>query len=133
MLGLIVDIMISFSGCTVYVIRKGLFYSAVKTNETLIDLYVKIATALKVPFDDSLRDMVTSTDMGNVSQIKPSIYPLLQIPTKGANHTHAFTKAADNQEVQLATLNSASMAITAIGSICNPKLLANVKQNFNKK
>lgn len=123
----------SFSGCTVDVIRKGPFYSAVKTNETLVDLYVKNATVLKVPFNDSPNDMVASTDMGNVSQIKPSIHPLMRIPTEGANHTHAFTKAAGSEEAQLPTLNSAkSMAMTAIDLICSPRLLLDVKENFNK-
>ena len=123
----------SFSGCTVDVIRKGPFYSAVKTNETLVDLYVKNAAVLKVPFNDRPNDMVASTDMGNVSQIKPSIHPLMRIPTEGANHTHAFTKAAGSEEAQLPTLNSAkSMAMTAIDLICSPRLLLDVKENFNK-
>ena len=87
-----------------------------------------------MPFNDSPNDMVASTDMGNVSQIKPSIHPLVRIPTEGANHTHAFTKATGSPEAQLPTLNSAkSMAMTAIDLICNPKLLLDVKENFNKK
>lgn len=121
--------MISFAGCTVDVIRKGPFYGAVKTNETLIDLFVKNATELKVPLDDSPSDMLASTDMGNVSQIKLSIHPLVRIPTDGPNHTHAFTKVAGSQEAQLPTLNSAkSVAVAAIGLKCNSRLLVNAKK-----
>ena len=65
----IVAMMISFAGCTVDEIRKGPFYWAAKTNETLIDLFVKNATELKVPLDDSPSDMLASTDMGNVSRL----------------------------------------------------------------
>ena len=44
---------------------------------------MKNATELKVPLDDSPSDMLASTDMGNVSQIKLSIHPLVRIPTDG--------------------------------------------------
>lgn len=87
-----------------------------------------------MPFNACQGDMVASTDMGNVSQIKPSIHPVFRIPTEGANHTHAFTKATGSQEAQLPTLNSAkSMAMTAIDLICNPKLLVDINETFNKK
>ena len=121
-------------GCTVDISTKLPPYSSVKTNAVLIDLYVKNAKALNVPFNDGQGDMVASTDMGNVSQIKPSIHPVFRIPAEGANHTHAFTKATGSQEAQLPTLNSAkSMAMTAIDLICNPRLLVDIKETFNKK
>ena len=123
-----------YIGCAVDISTKLPPYSSVKTNEVLIDLYVKNAKALNVQFNDCQDDMVASTDMGNVSQIKPSIHPVFRIPAKGANHTHAFTKATGGQEAQLPTLNSAkSMAMTAIDLICNPKLLLDIKETFNRK
>lgn len=123
----------SATGCTVDVFTKDPFYSAVTTNEILIDLYIKNAKTLNVEFKDAVSDMVASTDMGNVSQIKPSIHPLFKIPTKGANHTHEFTKSTGSQESQLPTLNSAkSMAMTAVDLICNPKLILDVKDKFTK-
>ena len=123
-----------YIGCAVDISTKLPPYSSVKTNEVLIDLYVKNAKALNVQFNDCQDDMVASTDMGNVSQIKPSIHPVFRIPAEGANHTHAFTKATGGQEAQLPTLNSAkSMAMTAIDLICNPKLLLDIKETFNRK
>lgn len=116
-----------YIGCAVDISTKLPPYSSVKTNEVLIDLYVKNAKALNVQFNDCQDDMVASTDMGNVSQIKPSIHPLIRIPTEGANHTHAFTKATGSQEAQPSTLDSAKcMAMTVIDLICNPKLLKDV-------
>lgn len=35
-----------------------------------------------------------SSDMGNVSQIIPSIHPFFGIGTQAANHTRQFTEAA---------------------------------------
>ena len=123
-----------YIGCAVDISTKLPPYSSVKTNEVLIDLYVKNAKALNVQFNDCQDDMVASTDMGNVSQIKPSIHPVFRIPAEGANHTHAFTKATGGQEAQLPTLNSAkSMAMTAIDLICNPNLLLDIKETFNRK
>ena len=90
---------------------------------------MKNATELKVPLDDSPSDMLASTDMGNVSQIKLSIHPLVRIPTDGPHHTHAFTKVTGSQEAQLPTLNSAkSVAVAAIGLKCNSRLLVNAKK-----
>ena len=99
----------------------------------MIDLYVKNAKSLGVPFDDD--DMTTklmaSTDMGNVSKMKPSIHPLFKIKTSGANHTHEFTNGTGHADNQLPTLNSAkSMAMTAIDVICDPKLMVNVRKDF---
>ena len=123
-----------YIGCAVDISTKLPPYSSVKTNEVLIDLYVKNAKALNVQFNDCQDDMVASTDMGNVSQIKPSIHPVFRIPAEGANHTHAFAKATGGQEAQLPTLNSAkSMAMTAVDLICNPKLLLDIKETFNRK
>ena len=94
---------------------------------------MKNAKLLGVPFNDSQSDMAASTDMGNVSQIKPLIHPLFRITTEGANHTDAFTKAAGSSENQLPTLNSAkSMAMTVVDILCNPKLLVDVKEKFKK-
>lgn len=108
-------------------------YSAVKTNPTLINLYVKHAKELGVEFnDDEYRTkLLASTDMGNVSQIKPSIHPLFKIKSEGPNHTHQFTTAAGHEENQLATLKSAkSMAMAALDVICNPSLMEDIKKEF---
>lgn len=70
------------------------------------------------------KKLLASTDMGNISQIKPSIHPLYRIKVDGANHTHQFTEAVGRKENQLPTLNSAkSMAMTAIDIVTNDDLL----------
>jgi len=124
------------TGCTVDCVENDPYYSSVTTNKTLIDLYVKNAKSVGVPFNDD--DMVTkltaSTDMGNVSKIKPSIHPLYKIQTGGANHTHKFTDATGHADNQLPTLNSAkSLAMTAIDVICNQGLMKDIMEDFHKK
>lgn len=107
------------------------FYSAVKTNKTLIDLYMNNAKSLGVVFNE-LTVLRGSTDMGNVSQIKPSIHPFFKITCESSNHTQAFTTASIQPENQQPTLNSAkSLAMTAVDVLCNEKLVAQIQKDFN--
>ena len=111
------------------------YFAAVNTNDVMISLYIENAKSLGVPFDDDhLRDVFqASTDMGNVSAIKPSIHPIFKIPTEEFNHNHGFTKASGSAESQLPTLNSAkSMAMTAIDIACEEGLLQNIQKSFEE-
>ena len=122
-------------GCTVTVTEDEPFYSVLKTNTTLINLYIKNAKGLGVEFNDDEQrtKALGSTDMGNVSQIKPSIHPLFKIKTAGPNHTHEFTKGTGLAENQLPTLNSAkSMAMTVIDVMCKPNLMEDIKKDFQE-
>jgi len=119
------------TGCSVEFSQASPGYSALKTNKILIDFYVNNAKSLGVTFNDADSSMVASTDMGNVSQIKPSIHPLYRINTAGANHTHEFTKATGSAESQLPTLNSGkSMAMTAIDVVFTPNIMKEVLNDF---
>ena len=120
-------------GCTVEITEPKPLYDSVKTNNVLIDLYMKNAKSFGAEYVVDPKGILASTDMGNVSQIKPSIHPLFKITTTGANHTHEFTEATGSAENQLPTLNSAkSMALTAIEVACDENLLAKVKEDFLK-
>ena len=109
------------------------YFAAVNTNEVMIDLYIENAKSLGVPFeDDHMRESLqASTDMGNVSAMKPSIHPCFKIQTQESNHNHGFTKAAGSAESQLPTLNSAkSMAMTAIDVVFEEGLLHKIQKSF---
>ena len=121
------------TGCTVDIQRDRFSFSAVKTNRPLIDLYVCNAKSLGVEFNDSAADMSACTDMGNVSQVKPSIHPLFKINTEGANHTREFTKASGCSTNQVATLNSAKgLAMTVVDVICGGnELMERIRKDFS--
>ena len=77
----------------------------------------------KIPFG--------STDMGNVSQIKPAIHPYYDIDTKVANHTAEFTQAAATNAAHERTLQQAkTMAMVALDVLCNNDLWQAVKKDF---
>jgi len=123
------------TGCTVTFEETEPYYSSVRTNKVLIDLYIKNAKSLGVQFldDDKASVFTGSTDMGNVSKIKPSIHPFYKIKAEAPNHTHKFTDATGHIDSQLPTLNSAkSMAMTAIDVICNQNLMKDIKTDFEK-
>uniref|UniRef100_A0A7M5XFK9 Peptidase M20 domain-containing protein 2 n=1 Tax=Clytia hemisphaerica TaxID=252671 RepID=A0A7M5XFK9_9CNID len=123
------------TGCTMEMKESGPFYAAVNTNQVMIDLYIGNAKSLGVPFeDDHMRETFqASTDMGNVSAMKPSIHPIYKIKSEDVNHNHGFTKAAGSSESQLPTLNSAkSMAMTAIDIVCEKGLLNKIQKSFKE-
>ena len=91
------------------------------------------AKSLGVEFhdDNMVTKLMASTDMGNLSQVKPSIHPLFRIKTNGPNHTHEFTNASINVNNQVPTLNAGkSMAMTAIDVVYNPSLMVDIKNGF---
>ena len=80
---------------------------------------------------DQLKAMAGSTDMGNVSYVKPSIHPMFKIGN-AMNHTVEFTAAAGVPEAQQPTLNSAkAMMMTGIEVISDGKLLKSIKEEFD--
>ena len=112
------------------------FYDSLKTNPTMIELYIKNAKSIGVLFNDDamVSKLLASTDMGNVSQMKPSIHPCFKIVTTATIHTHEFAESSGAQENQIHALNSAkSMAMTVIDILLNPKLLEQIRNDFLKK
>ena len=96
-------------------------------------LYGKYAKSLGVKMIESpeeLKSMAASTDMGNVSYVKPSIHPMFKIGD-AVNHTVEFTKFAGDPNAQQPTLNSAkAMMMTGIEVITNSDLLKSIKEDF---
>ena len=74
-----------------------------------------------------------SSDMGNVSQVVPSIHPYVTIADPGTSgHTAEFAVAAASPRGDQALLRAAkAMAMTAIELLCEPDLMADVQREFN--
>lgn len=75
-----------------------------------------------------------SSDMGNVSQVVPSIHPYVTIVDPGVSgHTPEFAAAAASERGNQALLRAAkAMAMTAIDLLTQPALMAQVKQEFEQ-
>eukprot|EP00112_Aurelia_sp_Birch-Aquarium-sp1_P016869 Seg3858.8 transcript_id=Seg3858.8/GoldUCD/mRNA.D3Y31 product="Peptidase M20 domain-containing protein 2" protein_id=Seg3858.8/GoldUCD/D3Y31 len=126
------------TGCTVEITFPGYSYADIKPAKILNNIYQKHAESLGVTFPDFKnrpgpeKDFAGSTDMGNVSYIKPSIHPMYRIGN-AINHTKEFTAVAGLPAAQKPTLDSAkAMMMTAIEVLTNSDLLKKIKEEFEQ-
>lgn len=109
-------------------------YDDMITNNELSEAFNKELVSLGVNEEQIVveRDGSGSLDMGNVSQVVPSIHPYIKIvdvPTVA--HTHEFREAAMSEQGREGMiLGAKSMALTAYEILTNPELLAKIKEEF---
>ncbi|CAH3149965.1 unnamed protein product [Porites evermanni] len=125
------------SRCTVDIEWNSVVYSNMATNEQLAVVYQKNAEELGLSFpsrEEQAKATFGSTDMGNVSHIKPSIHPYFDIDTSVANHTRDFTEAAGRTEAHVRAITQAKvMALTALDILWNDQVWGLVVADFEKK
>ncbi len=111
----------------------GVSYAPMLNNLTLARLFAANMGLLGRRMGLALRDGgFGSTDMGNVSQIVPSIHPRVAIAPPGTlAHSPAFQRAAGKPAARTAMLDSArAMAMTAADLLSQPDALDRVKAEF---
>jgi len=76
-----------------------------------------------------------STDMGNVSQLVPSIHSLIAIaPVEVAIHSHQFAAAAASEAGIQGMVDSAkALAMTVVDLLANPEVAIKVKEEFQQQ
>lgn len=106
------------SGCTVEITQKGHPYLNMWNNEVMAALFQENSTALgrPQPLEADVGASGGSSDMGNVSQVVPSIHPMVAIETNGAvNHQREFAAATITESGNKAIRDGAlAMAYTII-------------------
>ncbi len=106
------------TGCEMEIAHSGTPYVDFTTDNDLLAKYVANAEGLGRTFSDGDtglgRMSRASTDMGNVSQVIPSIHPYIGIASAPAvNHQHAFAAAAISAAADRALLDAATgLALT---------------------
>jgi amidohydrolase len=110
-------------------------YEAMVSNVAMAKLFRENMRSLGQNIDlggNSL--MYFSTDVGNVSQLAPTIQPLVAIAPEGVLiHTPRFAKAAATGEALRCMLDAAkAMAMTAIDLFSSPEKMAEVQKEFFK-
>ena len=93
------------------------------------DVWCRRLESLGAVIDRTPRRAAGSSDVGNVSQVVPTIQPSIQIsPTPVRGHSEEF-KAAACSAMGLASvgLGAKALALTALDLILDPKLLAAIK------
>lgn len=106
------------TGCRVEVTPVGHPYADIIKSEPMLELFAANSASLGRPLPTEAENGATggSTDMGNVSQVVPSIHPMLAIETNGAvNHQLEFAAATVTESGERAMRDGAlAMAHTVI-------------------
>lgn len=100
------------AGCTVEISLEAHPYAEMLDNPVLVERYVQLATSVgrTVRPPEGSRRVVGSTDMGNVSQIVPSIHPMIQVAPPGvAIHSEDFAAAAVSEAADRAVSDGATI------------------------
>jgi amidohydrolase len=113
--------------------QHTMHYAQRIANPTLARLFGDNISGLGEVVEEPAHDEpMGSSDMGNVSQIVPSIHPYVTIAPPGVGgHTPEFAVAAKSEWGDQALLRSAkAMAMTAVDLMTQPELLAQAKAEF---
>jgi amidohydrolase len=111
-------------------------YEPMKNNLVMADLFRHNMESIGRTVETKTVDFA-STDMGNVSNIVPSIHPLVAIaPPETSLHTTGFLNAAASEEGMKGMMDSAiAMALTVADVLGSPEIISEIKKDFhnNKK
>ncbi|MCL2706981.1 MAG: M20 family metallopeptidase [Dehalococcoidia bacterium] len=111
-------------------------FAPMLNNMTMAQLYTHNMAQLgiHIPVTEP-KQSFGSTDMGNVSQIVPSMHALVAIaPASESEHTHSFARYAASDNSLTQSINAAvAMAMTAIDILASPDILCAIKQEFSTK
>ena len=110
-------------------------YAPLRNNLSLAQLFSQNMQSLgrKVKLSDPAKAF-GSTDMGNVSQLVPSIHPSVAIaPMEVVTHSPQFASAAASEAGIHGLLDAAkALSMTVVDLVANPELVAKVKEEFRQ-
>ncbi|MGI1690986.1 M20 family metallopeptidase [Thermoanaerobacter uzonensis] len=104
------------------------------TNKTMAETFKTNLKKLGYHEISDNEEGVGSTDMGNVSQVVPSIHPHIAIAEEDiAPHGLEFLRAAGSQRgKEAAVLAAKALAMTAVDIMTKEELLKKIKEEFKK-
>jgi amidohydrolase len=123
------------TGTTLRVVEHDSAYEPMKRNDALLDAFRANWRRLGVAEVEPPKDRFGSSDVGNVSQVVPTIQPLVKIAREGTPiHSRAFEAEAVTPLARQGLLTAAkSMAMTAVDLLGDAALLDRVKAEFKAR
>jgi len=120
------------TGCTLKVTERDDAYEPMKRSEALLGAWRGNLGRLGVSESPEVKDRLGSSDVGNVSQVVPTIQPLMKIAPDGTPiHSRAFEAAAVSPLAREGMLIAAKlMAMTTVDLLTDPALVTRAKQEF---
>lgn len=120
------------TGCELTIEEGADMNAPLKINEAFADIYRRQMRLLGLEEDDFPMDKnAGSSDIGNVSQILPTIHPHILLK-RGINiHTREFADATITEDGKNALMEGAKcLALTAVELITDKNALGRVKRDF---
>ncbi|MFH0848382.1 MAG: M20 family metallopeptidase [archaeon] len=123
------------TGCTFKVRTYANRYENMITNLPLAEAMQKNWEKIGVKVDDPKGPGSGSTDMGNVSQVVPSIHAYIAIgPEEMPGHSTEFVKASASDQGHKALIQAAKgLAMTSIDVFTDQQLRSRMKREFQAK
>src|SRR3989475_9274944 len=121
------------TGCTLKVIaHNDTVFAPMRRNETLLGAFRANMKSLGLTEAPPLVDRLGSSDVGNVSQVIPTIQPLMKIAPDGTPiHSRAFEAAAVSPPPRQGTVAAAkAMAMTTLDLLAEPALVRPAQDGF---
>ena len=110
-------------------------YAALRNNLTLAQLFSQNMQSLGRQVLFSIPNQsFGSTDMGNVSQVVPSIHPFVAVAPAGVvHHSPQFASAAASETGIQGLIDAAkALAMTVVDLVANPETANKVKEEFQQ-
>jgi amidohydrolase len=120
------------TGATLTVTQHEMVYEPLRRNQTLLDLFAANMRGAGLVEGEAVPDRLGSSDVGNVSQVLPTIQPMVAIaPTGMAIHTRDFVAAAVQPLAHAGMLAAAkTMALTTYDLLADPARVRAAKEEF---
>ena len=120
------------TGVAVTVTLQEMVYEPLKRNQTLLDLFAANMREPGLVEGEPIPDRLGSSDVGNVSQVLPTIQPMIAIaPTGMAIHTRGFVAAAVQPLAHAGMVAAAkTMAMTTYDLLADPARVRAAREEF---
>ena len=120
------------AGCGLKVTQHDSVYEPMKSSRVLLDLFAANMATVGLVEGAPIPDRKGSSDVGNVSQILPTIQPMIGIAPEGmAIHTREFADAAVKPLARQGMVAAAkSMALTTFDLLADPARVKAAKEEF---
>jgi amidohydrolase len=117
------------------VTRHSDVYEPMRRNQGLLDVFAANLGASGLAEGPAAPDRLASSDIGNVSQVTPTIHAWVQIAALGtAIHTREFATAAAAPSARAGLLAGAKlMALSAVDLLADPPRLRAIKEEFTRR
>jgi len=121
------------AGVSLKVTQHESVYEPMKSSRVLLDLFAANMTTVGLAEGEPIPDRKGSSDVGNVSQVVPTIQPMIGIAPEGmAIHTREFAEAAIQPLARRGMVAAAkTMALTTYELLAHPAHVKAAKEEFS--